>query len=85
MPAIDYAASAELYAVQGPGRKKTLFYRRFDTAAEALQFAIEGMPEGSNPTLETGDERLDRKSMLESYADAAYPLERHAAYSPKPA
>lgn len=85
MTIIDYDASAELYAVQGPGRKRTLFYRRFDTAAEALRFAIEDMPAASNPTLETGDERLDRNSMLESYSAEAYPLERHAPYAAKPA
>jgi len=78
LPGYDYSGSAELFAVQRLGRKRNLFYRRFDTTAEAVQFAIETMPEGSsNLVLETESGRLDAVGIQSLYAADGFPLDRH--------
>ena len=60
----DYSSTAELFAVQQHGRKRNLFYRRFETAAEAMRFAIESMPaDASYLVLETEHSRLDAKAI----------------------
>ena len=50
MSPIDYSASAEVYANSRGGPKKSLFYRKFPSVAEALQFVVEGLPPGSTST-----------------------------------
>jgi hypothetical protein len=75
-----YLSEAELFAVQRFGRKRNLFYRRFDTAAEAMRFAVEDLPsDASNLVLETEYARLDAASIAALYAAADFPLARRAA------
>jgi len=76
----DYSASAELFALK---RKKygPVTYRRFETAAEAIRYAVEGL---SNPLLngtfiETGAERLDGRTIRQLYGGPRYPLKRTSA------
>ena len=53
-------------------------YRRFDTAAEAIRFAIEELPPPLlvGAYLQVEDERFDSDQIRELYRNAAYPLER---------
>ena len=79
MRTIDYSALGELY----PGKRAKFTpvrYRRFDTAAEAIRFAIEEMhPELLNgSTLEVDEKRFDGSEIRALYNAAEYPLERVA-------
>ena len=71
----DYAASAELFALKrnkfGP-----VTYHRFDTAAEAIRYAIENLsrPLLSGSFIETGDVRLDGTMIRQLYGAPRYPL-----------
>lgn len=75
----DYCAPAELFAQK---RKKygPVNYRRFETAAEAIRYAIENLSRSllDGTFIETGTERLDRRSIQLLYGSDRYPLERAA-------
>ena len=78
----DYLPEAELFAVQRQGRKRNLFYQRFDTAAEAIKFAIEEMPaDSASLVLETEFSRFDAAGIAALYAAEAFPLARRPAAS----
>ncbi|MEQ1902368.1 MAG: hypothetical protein ABL866_16745 [Devosia sp.] len=80
----DYETEAELFAVQRQGRKRDLFYRRFDSAAEAMRFAVEEMPAtASNLVLETEFGRFDAATIRRMYAADAFPLARRAPEAPQ--
>ena len=73
----DYDAPAELFL--GRLRKgRGIQYRRFDTAAEAIRFAMEELP----PSMLVGahllvqEERFAGDEIRELYESAAYPLDR---------
>jgi hypothetical protein len=72
----DYDASAELFlgrTKRGDGQVK---YRRFDTAAEALRFAVEQMPASALPgaCIEIDEVRFGSREIRYLYDNAAYPL-----------
>jgi hypothetical protein len=73
----DYGASAELFALK---RKKygPVTYRRFDTAAEAIRYAIESLSSNllGGTFIETGADRLDGRTIQQLYAGSRYPLKR---------
>lgn len=80
MRTLDYNAMAELY----PGKRAkftAVRYRRFDTAAEAVRFAIEEMrPELLNGSLlEVDERRFDGAEIRALYDAADYPLPRQVA------
>jgi hypothetical protein len=56
-------------------------YRRFDSAGEALRFAIEELPQQLllGACLEVEEERFDRNEMRRLYDSAEFPLARRAA------
>jgi hypothetical protein len=75
--AIDYTASAELF----PSRryaKSLARYRRFATAAEAVQYVIEDMPEVwlNGTFLDVDGTRFEGRQIRALYDAAGYPLER---------
>lgn len=75
---IDYNAPAELFPSRAKRGKTQVRYRRFDTAAAALRFAIEEMPPPVllGAFLEVDEERFGAKEMRSLYSSAAYPLRR---------
>jgi hypothetical protein len=77
MSNFDYNASAELFPAKvRTGRR--IHYRRFDTAAEAIRFAIEELPAPllAGAYLQVEDERFAGEEIRELYESAAYPLAR---------
>lgn len=77
MSPIDYSATAEVYANSRGGPKKSLFYRKFPSVAEALQFVVEGLPPGMiNVLVETEDDRLEAQTIRQLYDADDYPLPR---------
>lgn len=74
----DYGAPAELF----PRRNKRLAiqarYKRFDTAAEAVRFAVEEISEPAlyGAYLEVDEARFGVEEIKYLYHNAAFPLER---------
>jgi hypothetical protein len=75
----DYTASAELFiAKRSRGPRAPLGYRRFATAAEAIQFAVEELSSSRmlGVFMQVGDERFDADRIRSLYEKSNYPLER---------
>jgi hypothetical protein len=77
MNKFDDSQPAELFTVSGPAGRRVQF-RRYETAAQALQFAMEEF----NPralvgtVLQVEEERLDHREIRRLYNDENYPLAR---------
>jgi hypothetical protein len=74
----NYMTAAGLYAGKKMRRSSGLRYRRFDTAAEAVRFAIEEMP-GSQlrgSVLEVNETRFVDRQIRMLYDAPSFPLER---------
>jgi hypothetical protein len=79
MAAFDYGAPAELFSSKGRGRSRSpVTYHRFDTAAEAIRFAIEELAPTflSGAVLEVSEERFDMNAIRALYDAQTYPLPR---------
>lgn len=78
MAVFDYSTGAGLYPCKTVKRKSRLRYKRFDSAAEALRFAIEDMPSSllRGSILEVEEARFDGIQMRKLYDAAGYPLTR---------
>jgi hypothetical protein len=75
----DYRSPAELFtAKRKGGARQPLGYRRFDTAAEAIRFAVEELPavRTLGAWLQVGDDRFDVDEIQRLYDAADYPLKR---------
>jgi hypothetical protein len=62
---------------QGGGRQR-INYRRFATAAEAIQFAVEEFPavRTLGAWMQVGDQRYDSDEICGLYESSGYPLRR---------
>lgn len=75
MAAFDFAAPAELFPSYSKGFKQMVTYKRFDTAAGAIRFAIEELDPSllTHAVLQVEDERFDVNAIKALYGSAAYP------------
>jgi hypothetical protein len=80
MSGFDYGAPAELYPSRIKKGRGRVTYKRFDTAAEALRFAIEEIPPAVllGAYLEVDEARFGVAEMRNLYDAEAYPLKRAA-------
>jgi hypothetical protein len=74
----NFDVAAELFPLRGKGGRTPIGYRRFETAAEAVRFAIEVLPGAllSGTHLEVQDERFDGVGIRRLYDRADFPLQR---------
>jgi hypothetical protein len=75
----DYDSPAELFmAKRKGGTRQPLGYRRFDTAAEAIRFAVEEFPavRALGAWLQVGDQRFDVDGIQRLYESDDFPLTR---------
>jgi hypothetical protein len=76
----DYGAPAELFPSRSRKRHGHVSYKRFDTAAEAIRFAVEEVPPPAllGACLEVEDGRFGLDEIHGLYESDAYPLKRKA-------
>jgi hypothetical protein len=74
----NYAAPDAQLFTPGRGRQHRIDYRRFDTASEAIRFAIEKLDDKflSGAILEIEGSRYGASEIGKLYADESYPLGR---------
>ena len=75
----NYSEPAELFGgAPWVGRKAGMKYRRFDTAAEAIRFAVEELtgPSGRSCILEVNESRFNHAQIRSLYDGCGYPLPR---------
>lgn len=75
----QFETPAELYSSRNhrSGRFSGLKYRRFDTLAEAVKFAVEEIPSQLHfARIETGDSSFRSAEIQELYGRADFPLPR---------
>src|ERR1700704_6471629 len=85
MASFSYKTSAELFPAAIRKKKRAGFaYRRFDTAAEAVRFAIEELPADSlnGAYLQVEEARFDQNGIRTLYDSAEFPLARRAPEPP---
>lgn len=81
MDTFNYGASAELYPSRRYAKSASQQYRRFKTAAEAIQFIMEDVP-GTwliGSFLEVNERRYDGDAIRALYEASGYPLTRESA------
>jgi hypothetical protein len=78
MPKFNYSAMAELYPSRRFAKSQTTQYRRFSTAAEAIQYVVEEMPEKwlAGSYLEVNEQRFEGAAIRALYDAEDYPLAR---------
>jgi hypothetical protein len=78
MNGFDYNAPAELFPSRSKKSRGQITYKRFDTAAEALRFAVEEMPAPAllGAYLEVDEARFGLQEIRSLYESDAYPLTR---------
>lgn len=75
----DFAEPAELYGGSSWSKRRiTMAYRKFGTAAEAIRYVMEELPESSSKALvlEVGETRLNHAAIRKLYECDGYPLQR---------
>ena len=76
MSSLDYNAPQMFLAKPSKGSRTK--YRRFETAAEALRYAVEDLrtPKAFGAWLEVGDERFSSNDIQRLYEAEDYPLRK---------
>lgn len=80
--AFDYKRSAELFPTRSrKPRRNPMTYKRFDTAAAAVRFAIEELPSDLllGAYLQVEEERFGSVGIRQLYESPRYPLKRRVA------
>ena len=74
----DYGASADLFSMANRSGRRQPLYKRFDSAAEAIRYAIEDMPAQALffTLLEVDESRCDSKEIRRLYSSPSFPLAR---------
>jgi hypothetical protein len=78
MTKIDFTAPAELFPSRNRSTGQRARYRRFARAAEAIQFAMEELPEPAllGAVIVLDDKRLSHNQIRELYQSEDYPLKK---------
>lgn len=83
MGKFDYDEAAELFTAKRSRtlRHHSVGYRRFARAVDAIQFAVEELPDEllSGAYLEVDEQRFDRHGIRHLYDSRDYPLQRNQA------
>ena len=74
----NFQAAAELFPSRGKHGRSQVRYRRFNTAAEAVKFAVEEMSSAAmlGAYLEVNEKRFGFQEIQALYVHPAYPLKR---------
>ncbi len=74
----DFQASAELYPSRSRRVRGPFSYKRFNSAAEAVRFAVEEMPSGAllGATLEVNEARYSEADIRALYESEEFPRKR---------
>lgn len=78
-PRFNYSAPAELFMLRARSvHGRSAGYRRFSTAAEAIRFAIEDIPQPLllSAVMEVQEERFDHNAIRALYQRQDFPLTR---------
>jgi hypothetical protein len=81
MTDFDFTAMAELYPRRAKmSKREPVSYKRFDTAAEAIRYAVEDLSPDLlvGAVMEVDEERFDSEAIVNLYASSGYPLPRKA-------
>jgi hypothetical protein len=80
MADFDYTAPADLLAGTRPGRGAPLSYRHFDSAAQAIRYAVEKLPPQVlvATVLEVDEDRYSAKQIQALYDNPHYPLPKRS-------
>jgi Arc/MetJ-type ribon-helix-helix transcriptional regulator len=78
MSKFDYNAPAELFPSRNRKIPSKVKYRRFDTAADAIRFAVEELPEPQllGAYIEIDEERLGHQDIRALYESENYPFKK---------
>jgi len=81
MQNFDYDAPAELFPSRNRKVASKVKYRRFDSAADAIRFAIEDLPEPQllGACIEINERRYGHQEIRALYESAEYPRKKKQA------